>query len=307
MKSLLKKLTIAAGVAIVLLTALIYLAGPTGMREMAPPEASVAAVAPPPPDVPPASEPAMAAPSVESVKDVRTPVKTKSARVPHRRFAPAAADGAPAAVVPRASEISPEYAEDRQRLARRDAYLSSLQQGGYAFNTPSPVDVGRASSVQFWLDPRGDTEQLARDLKAALRGLGGPAEPGVESGAVEWSPRMRAVLSGEDFDIVPGEGKDFDGIKDLSASLRTSWAWDVRARKPGEALLLHLRVWAVLPEHLGEPREIIKLDRPIRVQATAPWLIDTYWEKYWKWLLGGLGSTLTAVIAWWWQHRGKGA
>lgn len=286
----LKRLIIAAGVAIVLLTALSYLVNTTAMKEMAPPELPVTATAPPSevaPEVAPSPEPAMAAPP--------------------RRLAPAAADGAPAAVVPRPEAVSPDYANDRQRVDRRDAYLASLQQANYAFNTPRSVDVGHTSSVQFWLDPKGDSERLARDIKAALRNLGALAEPGVESGAVEWSPRMRAVLSGEDFDIVPGEGKDFDGIKDLSASLRTTWAWDVRARKPGDALLLHLRVWAVLPEHLGAPREIIKLDRNIRVQATAPWLIDTYWEKYWKWLLGGLGSTLAAIIAWWWQPRTKSA
>jgi hypothetical protein len=37
--------------------------------------------------------------------------------------------------------------------------------------------------------------------------------------------------------------------------------------------------------------------------ATDRWLIDHYWGKYWKWMIGGLASAIAAAIAWWWKKR----
>jgi len=39
-------------------------------------------------------------------------------------------------------------------------------------------------------------------------------------------------------------------------------------------------------------------ERKINVDVTLWWLIDTYFEKYWKWLLSGLGALLAAWWAW---------
>ena len=114
---------------------------------------------------------------------------------------------------------------------------------------------------------------------------------------------MRATLTGADFDITPTEGKGFDGQKYLSATRRTEWAWDIKAKHVGETLPLHLRVWAVLPKELGEPHEVLKLDKLIHVEVTIFWLLDEFWEKYWKWILGGLGTAIASAIGAWWKSR----
>lgn len=199
---------------------------------------------------------------------------------------------------------SAEYAADAARGVRRDAYLSSLKQAAYAFNTPEAIKVAAPPApVQFWLDPQAEANRLAEELKAELRRQRPDLGGGAEAGVTEWSPRMRATLTGEDFDIVPSEGRDFDGVKDVSATRRTTWSWDVRAKHPGQWLPLHLRVWAQIPKELGEPYEIIKLDRTLRVDVTWWWVVDHFWEKYWKWLLGSLGSALAAAFGWWWKNR----
>lgn len=206
-------------------------------------------------------------------------------------------------VITPATAASPEFSADADLLARRDAYHQQLKQASYTFNPPSPIKVATPVTVFFWIDPVAEPMRLAEELKAKLLEMR-PGEPArTEAGRIDWSPKMRATLTGDDFDITPTEGKGFDGHKNLSATLRTGWAWDIKAKRVGEMLPLHLRVWAVLPKELGEPYEVLKLDKLIHVEVTIFWLLDEFWEKYWKWILGGLGTALASAIGAWWKSR----
>lgn len=77
----------------------------------------------------------------------------------------------------------------------------------------------------------------------------------------------------------------------------------MKAKHVGQRLPLHLRVWAVLPQELGEPYEVLKLDKLIHVEVTFLWLVDEFSEKYWKWILGGLGTALAGAIGALWKSR----
>lgn len=202
-----------------------------------------------------------------------------------------------------AATASPEFSADADLLARRDAYRQQLKQASYTFNPPSPIKVATPVTVFFWIDPVAEPMRLAEELKAKLLEMRPGEPPRTEAGRIDWSPKMRATLTGDDFDITPTEGKGFDGQKNLSATLRTGWAWDIKAKHVGEMLPLHLRVWAVLPKELGEPYEVLKLDKLIHVEVTIFWLLDEFWEKYWKWILGGLGTALASAIGAWWKSR----
>lgn len=207
------------------------------------------------------------------------------------------------AMVTASAAASPEFDADAALLARRDAYHKQLKQAAYTFNPLSPIKVATPVTVYFWIDPVAEPMRLAEELKAKLLEMRPGETPRTEAGRIDWSPRMRATLTGDDFDIMPTEGKGFDGQKNLSASRRTEWAWDIKARHVGERLPLHLRVWAILPQELGEPYEVLKLDKLIHVEVTWLWLLDEFWEKYWKWLLGGLGTALAGAIGAWWKSR----
>lgn len=198
---------------------------------------------------------------------------------------------------------SPEFGADAALLARRDAYLKELKQASYTFNPPSPIKVATPVIVYFWLDPLAEPMRLAEELKAKLLMMRPGEMPQTEAGRMDWSPNMRATLTGEDFDITPTEAKNFDGLKNLSATRRTEWSWDVKAKHVGQQLPLHLRVWTILPQELGEPHEVLKLDKLIHVEVTFLWLVNEYWEKYWKWILGGLGTALAGAIGAWWKTR----
>lgn len=207
-------------------------------------------------------------------------------------------------VITPAMAASPEFSADADLLARRDAYHRQLKQAAYTFNPLSPIKVATPVTVYFWIDPGAEPMRLAEELKAKLLEMHPDEAPRTEAGRIDWSPKMRATLTGgDDFDITPTEGKGFDGQKILSASRRTEWSWDIKAKHVGERLPLHLRVWAVLPKELGEPYEVLKLDKLIQVEVTWLWLLDEYWEKYWKWILGGLGTALAGAIGAWWKSR----
>lgn len=151
------------------------------------------------------------------------------------------------------------------------------------------------------MDPAKEVAQLAEEMKKSFP----ESAARIEAGATTWSPRMRATLTGTDFEITPVEkgkdGKPFDGVKDLSMTGRTEWGWIIVPTSPGKKQL-HLLLAVVLPPELGEPGELPTMRRDIQVDVTIWWLIDHYWEKYWKWLLDGLGAALAGAIGHLWNQ-----
>jgi hypothetical protein len=211
-------------------------------------------------------------------------------RAPHRatRHPIRPASHRPAATAPAEDETA-------SQVQRLDTYLDNLKTAAYTFNPPSPIEVAKPVTVHLWLDPQATAAELAEAFRQAV-----PRDAGrVESGETSWSPKMRATLSGPDFEV-----KAIDPEEQLVGSTqRTTWSWDITPLRAGEKLALHLRLAAVLPEELGPPKTITTLEREINVEVTWWWLFDHYFDKYWKWLLGGLGTALASTIAWWWKNR----
>jgi hypothetical protein len=199
----------------------------------------------------------------------------------------------------RPAAATPAKDETASQVQRLDTYLDNLKTAAYTFNPPSPIEVAKPVTVYLWLDPQATAAELAEAFRQAV-----PRDAGrVESGETSWSPKMRATLSGPDFEI-----KAIDPEEQLVGSTqRTTWSWDITPLRAGEKLALHLRLAAVLPEELGPPKTITTLEREINVEVTWWWLFDHYFDKYWKWLLGGLGTALASAIAWWWKNRKGGA
>jgi len=180
-----------------------------------------------------------------------------------------------------------------------DAYLAGLKSAAYTFNPPSPIKVDRPHTVHLWLDPQATPESLADALRAAV-----PEDAArVEAGETPWSPIMEATLTGGAFAIkaiTPAR-------QSISASHRSEWTWEVTATRAGEDLPLYLTLNVILPEHLGPPHTVATLDRRIDVQVTFWWAFDHYFDRYWKWLLGSVGTAFTGVVAWWWKRRSAAA
>lgn len=234
--------------------------------------------------------------AVRSARTARRPASASARLEPVSRML--AAGPAPEGAATGAAALG----ADQERMRQRDEYINGLKKGAYTFNPPSPIKVAQPVTVALWVDPATEAAQLAEEMKKAF-----PESAGrVESGATTWSPRMRATLTGVDFAITPVEGEDFDGTKELSLAARTEWAWTIVPTSPGKKKL-HLLLSVVLPTELGKPRELPQINRDIEVEVTMWWVIDTFWEKYWKWILGGLGGAASTAIAYWWTNRRRRA
>jgi len=114
---------------------------------------------------------------------------------------------------------------------------------------------------------------------------------------------MKAVLDGGGaFDVsLPAGTSD---VREISESLQAVWSWNVSAREPGKARTLALSFYVIPPGSVSpDPVAIKVLNRTIDIDVTYPWLLDHYWEKYWKWLIGGVATVISAWFAWWWKRH----
>lgn len=210
---------------------------------------------------------------------------------------PGIAPGTVAQPIIRTDKIAAAVQEDADavKIQKIDAFFDNLKTASFAFNPPSPIKVAKPVTVHFWIDPQTSAATLAGELQQSLGQTGAT----VESGQTRWSPTMRATLSGPEFEVKAIDQE----IQLVSSSERTTWSWDITPLSAGKNLALHLRLEAVLPADLGPPKTITTLDRELTVEVTWWWLFDHYFEKYWKWLLGGLGTAISGLVVWWWKNK----
>src|SRR5215470_2492519 len=226
------------------------------------PEAARAAPPAPPPATPKAAQTpaAVALAPVEAPAPKPLPKKKAPAKKRAAKPAPVAQPAPPPPPPP--PQVNPE----EERAKKRDAYLAALSKSTFAFNPPTPIEVGQKAAVALTVSTPPETAQLADDLRKSL--------------ADGWSPRLRARLGGADFAIAPAEGKDFDGMKELSITGRTDWSWGVVPASPGSKKLV-ATLAVGLPPAIGGPRELPTLSRAIEVEPTLGWRAERLWSEYW--------------------------
>ncbi|RXK88558.1 hypothetical protein EST62_02655 [Chlorobaculum sp. 24CR] len=195
-----------------------------------------------------------------------------------------------------------QYDIDSTTTAKREQYRLRLKTASYSLNIPSSVKVDTPFTIYFVLNPVENPKILAKKLEKIISQ--DPAKTQrIEADTTKLSSKMRVKLTGEDFEITPVEGKEFDGLKSTQPSGDTRWGWHIQAKHAGESLPLYLNVWCELPVALGGPIDMLPtLTRYINVEVTPIWLINTYWER-WQWFIGGIGAVLVTAIGWWLKNR----
>ena len=133
----------------------------------------------------------------------------------------------------------------------------------------------------------------AAELEATLARMAPHDASRIESVRAKWAPIMEARLTSDGFDVTAvSEAK-----QTLAEDQTARWAWNIKPKEPGTHSL-HLVVLAPMPDGSAPPSQVALLNKEIEVTVTWWWLLDRYWEKYWKWILGGLGSALVSAVAW---------
>ena len=250
-----------------------------------PAPAPAAAPAPAPAPVAAAPEAPAAAPAA-----VTPPKPTAKPRAQAKKRAPKPKPPAPAVVQPAAAPPRPPQASpEEERKHKLDAYVAAIGRSTVGFNPPSPIPVAQRAAVTLSVTPPPEAAALADDLRKSL-----------DAGATAWTPRMRARLSGSAFDIVPAEGKEFDGARDLAMSGPTEWRWSALPATPGTKKLVATLAVGVPPQ-LGGQRDLPPLQRDVVVEATLSWQAERLWNDYWVWLV--VAVVAVAVITFWARRR----
>lgn len=194
---------------------------------------------------------------------------------------------------PAAANGEEEYAVSM--ADRWNAFLQSFKDAVYTFNPSSPIKVDKPRTIHLWVDTMVDQQTLAEELRRIV-----PWDAArIEAGAIRVSPEMKAILTGENFKIKANSPEK----QIINMAGRTIWSWDITPTWPG-LQTLHLRLIAIPSDAISSSYTIpVPLDRTIEVKVTIWWLIDHFFEKYWKWVLGGLGTLFITILGWWWKKR----
>jgi hypothetical protein len=183
-------------------------------------------------------------------------------------------------------------------LAFVESIVDGLDFGNIAFNTPSGIPLGEATTIELLLSCEASVDQL----KKALRAVGER-----EGYRIRIANDMQAHLWGRGFEckaIVPQE-------QVISPSHTTQWRWDVEAIEGG-AQTLHLTISTILYLNDHAAHFVIKtFERNIQVKVKWRQQLASFTRANWQWMCTVM---LIPIIAWgtkkWSQmrmrSRGKG-
>ena len=175
-----------------------------------------------------------------------------------------------------------------------DELSGKLPKGSVAFNAPTEMELGEATTVHAVLS----ADKTLEELKAQI------SEVGEKRGQkIELSDYMIATLTSpsEDFTIKP-VGLDADGTQRVLPGRDTSWRWYVTPRSEGPGQILHLMVYSLVQdENLGPiPIPQVTMEATIVVAVPFAQRAKEFTSGNWKWLW-----TTLLVPAWGWVVRAR--
>lgn len=208
------------------------------------------------------------------------PVEAVPERAPEAASPPpAAAPAAPAAAPPPVEPVTaPTFA------------------AAAAYHVPTPMTVGQAETVRLWLDKRATAQALLARLRERVGGEAGV----LRAEEVPATPRMRATLTGDKFEIRPL----FDEVQTVYENKDTRWEWEVVPKEAGtHELRVHLRMVLAGSEDSLDSRVW-----PVEVVAKPL----TPWQQFKAWLKeaqevdamikGIFGIGIAGAIVWLWAR-----
>jgi hypothetical protein len=188
-----------------------------------------------------------------------------------------------------------------------DRQLTELH-GRLSFNTPKQMQMSKPTRIVLVLARTEiPEEKTPKQVTKAVRKRGGTKGKVAGAENVRAAERMRARLTGQDFEI---EALDSE-VQPLISKGVTAWKWDVTPTEWGKKSL-HLSVEAlvILPPDRDTPVTVRSYDRDITVTVTMKQRLVAYtssipvilWVPV---ILAILGTIGTALLGWWkgWWSR----
>jgi hypothetical protein len=200
-----------------------------------------------------------------------------------RRVVQVVVDGAPDPAAPGPPTPAPPPSAD-ELLDQIDRFLEQLPEASIAFNAPESMLAGDTTEMHLLLSPKLSVEALEDKLK----GLGGD----VQGDVIRVAPRMEAVLTGQNFEIVAIT----PALQAVARNEPTEWRWEVTPKAAGSHRL-HLVLNAAVE---GSSRTLRTFDRTIQVNVTWGRQLSGFAQNNWQWLWT---TALVPVAGWLWKRR----
>ena len=168
------------------------------------------------------------------------------------------------------------------------ASLAALKQGNLAYSTPQKMKSSETAHIVARI-AGGNVS-----LSTLESGMGGSATQ-VNTAPTPISTKMKMSLKSADFEITPLSSDE----QIVAGDTPTTWEWDIIPKHSG-ALRLHL---AATVELNNLSCDYAAIDREILVQVDPVTAVEKFVGQNLVWILGGTGTGLAALWAWWKKRR----
>lgn len=140
---------------------------------------------------------------------------------------------------------------------RDDNMKPQLRPAELAFNEPKQVKWGKWTTIELALVPEEAGQSASKMLSDNLEG-------NATTVATVYYNKMRAVLSGPEFEIDPVGSQDRRILEDQP----TSWSWQIKPKSYGDSKLLRLDVYALVDGRDEPPFLVETFQATMRVNIT---------------------------------------
>jgi hypothetical protein len=160
----------------------------------------------------------------------------------------------------------------------------SNDKGLIVFSAPDKMRVGISQTVSV---------RISRDQALEIVKQGMPTDSPIKSDKITIGDVMRVELRGEGFKVTPQQ----DNPDQNTQHQNPEWLFDVLPVSSGQhKLLLRAAIRYTVPDGSGYTYETVYA-RSIDVKVNWWWSIQTFVGNNLIWVLGGIGTTLTGILA----------
>jgi len=192
-----------------------------------------------------------------------------------------------------------------------DQQFEGTMRSYIAFNKPEQMKLNETVSVELILNPSSLKPDLATQIVERGNMATSAAEPGVlvmpggqkvniETGEIEITPRMKAVLRSQNPDTFVIVEMHDNPEQVISSVDTTVWRWSITAKQEGPQTLELIIYQLVKYEGKDNWHEVVAYKADIIVQVT---LADRLKSWDWKWIATALLIPLVGAIWGWWRKR----
>jgi hypothetical protein len=201
----------------------------------------------------------------------------------------------------------------QEQFKQVDIELQRSLTGSFSYIPPKSMKLDDSFTIQLLLNPSVSPAQLATQIVEASGFATSVVQSGqlitndgqevnVESGLIEVTPHMKAVLMSEDPQAFEIQRLHDNDIQIVSGTFSTSWLWVIKAKKEGVQRLIIVISRLVKIDENEVWREVQTYKSDIEVKVTA---VQKIKSLDWKWIVVTAFGVLMPAFWRWYDNKQK--